>query len=314
MKKAIITSISGTKLTANEKRLFRKHQPWGIILFKRNLKNYNQIKILIKSIKKIFNNSKYPIMIDEEGGSVSRLSDVINTSKFSQSFFGEIYSKNKTVGKKVYEIYINNLSQILRDLGINLNTVPVLDKLYKHTNKVLKNRMYSRECQKIIKLGQTCIKTFQKNKVLCVIKHIPGHGLATSDSHKKLPIVNKNLKFLNSNDFKCFKNNSSHFAMTAHILYKKIDNKNCVTFSKKIINEIIRKKIGFKGILISDDINMKALKYDYLNNAKKSIEAGCNLALYCKGNFAESKKLLTNMPYIDLFTKKKTSEFYKFLR
>ena len=88
MKKAIITSISGTKLTANERRLFRKHQPWGIILFKRNLKNYNQIKILIKSIKKIFNNSNYPIMIDEEGGSVSRLSDVINTSKFSQRFFG----------------------------------------------------------------------------------------------------------------------------------------------------------------------------------------------------------------------------------
>ena len=102
--------------------------------------------------------------------------------------------------------------------------------------------------------------------------------------------------------------------MTAHILYEKLDKRNVATFSKKIISEIIRKKIGFKGILISDDISMKALKYDLVRNAKKSLEAGCNLALYCSGNFNESYKLLKEMPYIDKFTIKKTSEFYKFLR
>ena len=102
--------------------------------------------------------------------------------------------------------------------------------------------------------------------------------------------------------------------MTAHILYKKIDNENVATFSKKIINDIIRKKIGFKGILISDDISMKALKYDLITNAKKSLNAGCNLVLYCSGNYNESRKLLKEVPFIDKFTAKKTSEFYKFLR
>ena len=145
------------------------------------------------------------------------------------------------------------------------------------------------------------------------MKHIPGHGYASSDSHKKLPTVNKSIKFLLRNDFFCFNHLQPHFAMTAHILFKKIDKKNCATHSSKIINKLIRKKIGFKGIIISDDIKMKALKESALNNALNSLNAGCNLALYCDGNSKETLNLLNNIPFIDKFTKKKTSEFYKFL-
>ena len=129
-----------------------------------------------------------------------------------------------------------------------------------------------------------------------------------------MPIVKLNFNSLNQIDFLPFKSSPSKFAMTAHILYKKIDKENVATFSKKIISEIIRKKIGFKGILISDDISMKALKFDLVTNAKKSLSAGCNLVLYCAGNYKDSYKLLKEVPYIDNFTAKKTSEFYKFLR
>ena len=147
-----------------------------------------------------------------------------------------------------------------------------------------------------------------------VMKHIPGHGCSTLDSHKKLPKVNLNTHHLDDIDFFPFKNSRSRFAMTAHILYKKLDKFNVATFSKKIIQKIIRKKLGFKGILISDDISMKALKYDLITNAKKALAAGCNIVLYCGGKYNDIYKLMKEVPYIDKFTSKKTSEFYKFLR
>jgi len=314
IKKAIIISISGYKLTKSEINIFRNYLPWGVILFRRNVKNFNQLKKLISSIKKITKDKKYPIIIDEEGGEVSRLQDIINNKLFSQKYIGQIYEANSNFGIGIYKNYINEICAILKSLGININTVPVLDLLYPFTHNFLKNRLYSSNIKSIQSLSNICIKTYKANKISTVIKHIPGHGLAKLDSHKKLPIINKNINFLLKNDFKCFKNNKSFFAMTAHILFKNIDKKNCVTHSKIIINDIIRGKIGYKGIIISDDINMKSLKYGLVENALKAINAGCNLALYCQGKSTDSLKLLRKIPPIDEFTKKKTSAFYKFLR
>ena len=313
IKKAIIISLSGFKLKKDEIKLFKKYLPWGVILFKRNIKNYSQLKKLVSSIKKITKDKKYPILIDEEGGDVTRLQNIVNNKHFSQRLFGQIYEANARVGISIYKKYINEICMILKSLGININTVPVLDKLYSHTSNFLNNRVYSSNIKTIQSLSNTCINTYKINKISTVIKHIPGHGLAKSDSHKKLPIINKNKSFLIKNDFKCFKNSRSLFAMTAHILFKKIDSKNCATHSKKTIEEFIRRKIGYRGIIISDDISMKALKYDVVKNALKALNAGCNLALYCKGSSKESLKLLKKIPPIDEFTKKKTSEFYKFL-
>ena len=313
IKKAIIISLSGFKLKKDEIKLFKKYLPWGVILFKRNIKNYSQLKKLVSSIKKITKDKKYPILIDEEGGDVTRLQNIVNNKHFSQRLFGQIYEANARVGTSIYKKYINEICMILKSLGININTVPVLDKLYSHTSNFLNNRVYSSNIKTIQSLSNTCINTYKINKISTVIKHIPGHGLAKSDSHKKLPIINKNKSFLIKNDFKCFKNSRSLFAMTAHILFKKIDSKNCATHSKKTIEEFIRRKIGYRGIIISDDISMKALKYDVVKNALKALNAGCNLALYCKGSSKESLKLLKKIPPIDEFTKKKTSEFYKFL-
>ena len=312
-RKAIIISIKGTKLTRLEKILFTKEKPWGVILFKRNLKTTQQIKKLTSQIRNITKDKKFPVMIDEEGKNVSRLSDIIQHN-FSANFFGNIMKIDRNLGSRFTKHYINSLCKILKYLGININTIPVLDVLRTKTNKIIGNRSFSKDKKIVKRLGELTIKYLHSNKILGVIKHIPGHGFAHSDSHKRLPKVSLSLDKLNQIDFFPFKSSKAKLAMTAHILYSQIDNQNPATLSKKIVNNIIRKKLKFNGILISDDISMKALKYDLLTNARKSLEAGCNLVLYCSGNTNDNFKLIRSLPYIDKFTSKKTSEFYKFLR
>ena len=314
IRKAAIVSISGLTLTKKEIIIIKKEKPWGIILFKRNILSENQLSHLIKSIKKIMNDSKYPILIDEEGGKVSRFSNFLDNTLYSQKFFGDIYKLDKNIGTKLYRSYINSLSKILTRVGININTSPVLDLIKKNAHKVIGTRSYSTNPSTVNTLGKLCVKFYKKNKIATVIKHIPGHGGANSDSHFVLPKVNDTLQSLKKKDFKCFKNTFSLFAMTAHVLYTKIDKKNNATHSSIILKKIIRKEIGYNGILISDDISMKALKHNVVANAHIAINAGCNLVLYCAGKTTELKKLLNEMPYIDKFTMKKTSEFYRFLR
>jgi len=311
-KKALIVSLRGTKLTKMEKILLSKEKPWGVILFKRNLKSTKQIKSLTLNIRNLTKDKKFPIIIDEEGERVSRLRNIISNS-LSASFFGNLFKKNKDFCSKTYKVYIFSLCKILKNLGVNINTIPVLDIVRKNTSKVIGNRSFSNDRKIVKQLGKLTLKYLHSKKIAGIIKHIPGHGAATVDSHKKLPKVSLNLKQLNKIDFYPFKLPNAKLAMTAHVLYTKLDNNDAATLSKKIIKEIIRKKIGFKGILISDDISMKALKYDLITNANKSIEAGCNLVLYCAGKTNDNFKLIKSLPYIDKFTSKKTSEFYNFL-
>jgi beta-N-acetylhexosaminidase len=313
IRKAIIISIGGPFLTGREAHIIQKEKPWGIILFKRNILSESQLINLTTKIKKITKDKKFPILLDEEGGRVSRISNFLDNSIYSQEYLGLIYKLNKKIGKKLYETYINSLSKVFLKTGININTSPVLDLKKKHTHKIIGNRSYSTNSNIVNELGKLCIKFYKNNKIGTVIKHMPGHGSADTDSHFKLPNVNNSLTSLKKTDFKCFKKIPSFFAMTAHILYIQIDKKNNVTHSSKIIKNIIRNEIGFKGILISDDISMKALKYDLIRNARLALNAGCNLVLYCAGKTNEAEKLLKSVPYTDKFTTKKTSEFYKFL-
>ena len=312
-KKAIIVSINGPTLTSKEKLLLSKEKPWGLILFKRNIKSSIQLKRLIKSIRNYVKDKRFPVLIDEEGSSVSRLRDLFNHN-VDANYFGKLYKTNKRIAVNLYKSYLRSLSSELKKLGININTIPVLDVLRWNTNSVIGNRSFS-ENKKIVKeLGKITIDECHAKKILTVIKHIPGHGCSNIDSHLSMPKVNLSVKNLNKIDFYPFKFSSAKLAMTAHIVYKKIDSKNISTFSSKIIKDIIRKKIGYKGILMSDDISMKALKHDLVTNAKKSLSAGCNLVLYCAGNIKDNFKLIRSVPYIDKFTIKKTSEIYKILR
>ena len=310
--KALIISIKGTQLTKLEKVLLAKEKPWGLILFKRNIKSLDQVKKLTTKIKFYTKNRKFPIIIDEEGKNVTRLNKII-THNISANFFGKLYKYNKRFSLNMYKHYIESLCKILKNIGININTIPVLDVLRTNTSKIIGDRGFSKDKNIVRKLGIKSVKYLQKNKISSIIKHIPGHGASKIDSHKKMPIVSLSKKKLNEIDFFPFKLSKAKLAMTAHILYSKIDKKNVATFSKKIISDVIRKKLKFNGILISDDISMKALKYDLLTNAKKSLNAGCNLVLYCAGNTKDNFKLIKSLPYIDKFTSKKTSELYKFL-
>ena len=312
-KKAIIVSIKGTNLSNKEKALLSNEKPWGLILFKRNIKSFNQIVNLIKKIRKYTQDNKFPILIDEEGEKVSRMESIIQHD-LNATFFGKLYLTDKKIAIALYKTYLNSLCKKLKKIGVNVNTIPVLDVLRSNTNKIIGNRSFSKRKEIVKKLGEVTINSCHKNKIISVIKHIPGHGGTTQDSHLIMPKIKLSESSLDRIDFYPFKFTSAKLAMTAHILYSKIDKKNVATFSKKIIKKIIRKKIGFKGILMSDDISMKALKYDLVTNAKKSLEAGCNLVLYCAGNIKDNLKLIKSVPYIDNFTSKKTSEIYKILR
>tara|TARA_Y100000389_G_scaffold54881_1_gene50748 strand:- start:78 stop:1025 length:948 start_codon:yes stop_codon:yes gene_type:complete len=311
-RRSFISGIKSTKLSHHEIKFINKYKPWGIILFSRNLKNIDQVRNLTRHIRKIFKDKNYPILIDQEGGRVNRLNKLLNLNHFTSEYFGKLFIKDNKKFKIVYKLFVDLTSYYLTMLGININTVPVLDLNYKNSSNIIGDRSYSNNPNIVSKIGDMCIKNFTNNSIGTVIKHIPGHGLAKVDSHHFTPIIKKTFMYLNNNDFKPFRLKKSLFAMTAHIVFNKIDSENTVTHSKKMI-QIIRNQIKFKNIIISDDLSMKSLKYTMEQNTTKTFEAGCNLALHCSGNLKEMNIVAKNSPYINSFIIKKTSEFYKIL-
>ena len=311
-RRSFIVGIKSTKLNNKEKIFLRKYKPWGVILFTRNIKNINQTFKLTSSIRKIFNDKNYPILIDQEGGKVNRLRNIISFDNLTSEFFGQLYVKSYKEFEIYYRLFIDKTSYLLKLIGVNLNTSPVLDLRVKGASIIIGDRSFSKDPKIVSKIGDYCISFFHKNKIGTVIKHIPGHGLASVDSHNFTPIINKDNKYLVKNDFKSFKNKKTLFAMTAHIIFKKIDEKNPVTHSKKLI-KLIRNKIGFKNILISDDLSMKSLKGNLKENAIKAFNAGCNLVLHCNGNLKEMEIVGKESPIINQFIHKKTSQFYKII-
>ena len=312
-RRSFIIGVKSVKLSTKEKIFLKKYKPWGVILFTRNILNINQSRKLTLSIRKIFNDKNYPILIDQEGGRINRLKNIISFDNLTSDFFGKKFVKNYKEFKFFYKFFIDKTSYLLKLIGANINTVPVLDLRFKKTSNVIGDRSFSKDPKVVSKIGDHCIKYFNNNGIGTVIKHIPGHGLAKVDSHFFTPFINKKQSYLLKKDFFTFKNKKTFFAMTAHVIFNKIDNVNTVTHSKKLIN-LIRKKIGFKNILISDDLSMKSLKGTLKENTIKTFNAGCNLALHCNGNLKEMEIVGKNSPLINKFISKKTSQFYKILR
>ena len=311
-RRSFIVGIKSTKLLLKEREFIKKYKPWGIILFSRNIINIKQAKRLTLSIRKIFKDSKYPILIDQEGGRVNRLKNIISFNNLTSEFFGKKFISKPNEFIFFYNLFIDKTSYLLKLIGVNINTSPVLDLRIKGSSNVIGDRSFSKNPRIVSKIGDYCISHYHKNRIATVIKHIPGHGLAKVDSHLFTPVVNKNLNYLLKNDFYSFKNKKSLFAMTAHVIFKKIDSKNTVTHSKKMIS-LIRNRIGFKNILISDDLSMKSLKGDINENTIKAFKAGCNLALHCNANLKEMKIVAKNSPIISKYIIKKTSQFYKII-
>ena len=311
-RRCFITGVKSIKLSQKEKIFLKKYKPWGIILFSRNIKSISQTKKLTEDIRKIFKDNNYPILLDQEGGHINRLSKSLNTGSLTSKFFGDLYNKDKKKFESYYKIFIDKTSFLLKKIGVNINTVPVLDIRVKSSSSIIGDRAFSNNPRIIDKIGDFTIKHYQKKNIGTVIKHIPGHGLAKVDSHKLTPIVKAKLSYLMKNDFQTFKNKKSFFAMTAHIIYNEIDKINTATHSKKVI-QLIRDKIKFYNILMSDDISMKSLKDSVKENTQKAFSAGCNLVLHCNGKMNEMRRIAKVVPNIDKITIKKTSHFYNFL-
>ena len=311
-RRSFITGIKSIILSNKEKKFLKKFKPWGIILFSRNIDSLNQTKKLTEDIRKIFQDKNYPILLDQEGGRVNRLSKFFNADTLTSKYFGNLFKTNKYEFNYYYKIFINKTSDLLKQIGININTSPVLDMRRKNANNIIGDRSFSSKADIVNKIGNICIKLFHRNNIGTVIKHIPGHGLAKVDSHKLTPSVNSKLNYLIKNDFSTFKNKKSFFAMTAHIIYSDIDKLNTATHSKKVI-QLVRKNIKFNNIIISDDISMKSLKYSIKKNTLKAFSAGCNLVLHCNANYREMLIVAKNSPLVDSFIIKKTSQFYKIL-
>jgi beta-N-acetylhexosaminidase len=296
--KPVIVGLSGHSISKKEYFLFKKHSPIGYIIFSRNIKNFFQLKNLISELKSLNPYQKTLIMIDHEGGRVNRFSKFFDQSHQSAKIFGDYFKNDKKKFNQELNKFINFNSNLFNYLGINLIATPVLDLFYPNKSSVISDRAYSDKNTDIIDIGNTIVKKYLKKGLMTIGKHAPGHGLSMLDSHFHLPIINESKEFLYNNDFKCFNNLKSQFLMTAHILYKNIDHINPATFSSTII-KILKKKLKFKGLIMSDDICMKALNGSIESRAVKSFDAGCDIVLHCNGNFNEMTRLFGITSYAD---------------
>ena len=283
----LICGIEGSEISEPEIQFIKEFNPWGIIIFDRNCKSENQLSELTDSLKAV-THEDLPIIIDQEGGRVSRINYSNSTVFKSAKVLGDALEKNMEIGSHALSLHSKIMAFSLREVGININTIPVLDILSKDESGIIGDRSYSLNKKVVTKAGKVVIETLSANGVAPVIKHIPGHGRAKVDSHLDLPIIETSVSELDATDFYPFrKNNNTYLAMVAHIIYKDIDNDQPGTLSKKVINDIIRKKIGFNGLIMTDDISMKAIKISVEDAAIKSLNAGCDLVLHCNGNMKE---------------------------
>ncbi len=277
----VIFGCSDYSLTPEEKAFFNTHQPLGFILFKRNIHDKAQLKALIEELKAIVNHKNPPILIDQEGGRVARLTpphwDAHPPMRVD-------LTKESLEGAKarIHKTY-SHIAKDLREVGITVNCAPVLDIDVPGADDIMGDRTFNTDPQVVSVLGAIAIQALEEGGVIPVMKHIPGHGAATCDSHKVLPVVDLSLKDLEPH-FAPFKANAAcPWAMTAHIIYSALDPHRPATQSPVIIQDIIRGQLGFKGFLVSDDLGMNALSGSFAERARKSLEAGCDAVLHCSG-------------------------------
>jgi len=296
--KPVIYGVLGKELSDEEKYFFAKNGPVGFIVFARNIEDKTQLKKLTDSIREVME-GEVLILVDQEGGRVARMKEPHWKKYPAGKYFADIYEENPAQAK---ELLFKNFAEIAADLmevGINVDCAPVLDILTDKTHAVIGDRAYGKNAHQVSDLGRKVCEGLLSKGVYPVIKHIPGHGRGTSDSHLELPIVDASLEELRASDFAPFKDlRDQKFAMTAHILYNSIDKENCATTSKAAI-KLIREEIGFQNILMSDDVSMKALQGSFYDKSKAILNAGCDLVLHCNGDMKEMVEINSALPQIN---------------
>lgn len=294
--KPVIFGLRQKKILPEEKEFLKKHNPLGIILFSRNIDSPEQVQELVMEIRKTLGRSDAPILIDQEGGKVTRLRPPHWVRPPAAAVFGRIAEENLSEAKKAAYINGQIIGHDLVSLGINVDCAPVLDVPIKGAHSVIGNRAFSTDKNIVTELGQSMADGLMSTGIVPIIKHIPGHGRGLADSHLELPIVKDDYSTLKENDFYPFYNlRKLPWAMTAHIVYEAIDPKLPATYSPEVI-KVIREVIGFKGLLISDCITMRALTGSMEERATKSFQAGVDIVIHSFGDLDEMRAVASIAP------------------
>lgn len=286
-------------LTDAERDLFRATDPAGYILFLRNCVDPEQVKALTDELKALSGRGEaLPILIDQEGGRVARLKPPHWPAFPPAKAFADLWDVSPVSAMDAARMNARAIAAVVRSVGVTVDCLPVLDVPVEGAHDVIGDRAYGFEPTQVASLGKATLDGLREGGVVGVIKHIPGHGRARSDSHLELPVVDDALDALQQ-DFAPFaKLADAPMAMTAHVVYTAIDAERCATLSPKVIGEVIRGQIGFTGLLMSDDINMKALSGSYAEKSLGCLDAGCDVVLHCSGILSEMQEVAACLPEI----------------
>jgi beta-N-acetylhexosaminidase len=285
--RAFITGLSGLTITANERAFLREAQPWGLIIFKRNVNTPQQVTDLTSSFRDTVG-WQAPVLVDQEGGPVQRLGPPQWPAYPPGARYGELYDQEVSRGLSVARLGGHLIAADLGVLGIDVDCLPLADVLSAGADPVIGDRAYGSEPGKVAAIAGAIAEGLLAGGVLPVLKHLPGHGRATADSHLKLPVVDTDRATLEATDFAAFRPLAGlPLGMTAHVVFSAIDPDAPATTSVTMVREVIRGFIGFRGLLMSDDVSMKALSGTIEERSRAAFAAGCDIVLHCNGDLGE---------------------------
>src|ERR1700761_4158926 len=295
--RAFITGISGLELSAAERAFIAAERPWGFILFKRNVETPEQVVRLVGELKEAAGRGDVPILIDQEGGRVQRLGPPHWPAYPPGALFGTLHDLDPALGLAAARLGARLIAADLYELGINVDCLPLADVPVVGADAVIGDRAYGTEPGKVAAIARAVTEGLQQGGILPVLKHIPGHGRATSDSHLALPTVDTSRDELERTDFAAFKPLADlPMAMTAHVVFSDIDSAQPATTSATMIERVIRGLIGFQGLLMSDDVGMNALAGSIGERSRALIAAGCDMILHCSGKLDEMQEVAREAP------------------
>lgn len=295
--RAFITGVSGLELTAAEREFIRGERPWGFILFKRNVEAPDQVSGLVRELRETVGATDAPVLIDQEGGRVARLGPPHWPAYPPGATFGALYDIEPAIGLKAARLSSRLIAADLIDLGITVDCLPLADVPVAGADAVIGNRAYGTEPGKVAAIARAVTEGLEQGGVLPVLKHIPGHGRATADSHFKLPTIDTPRETLEKTDFAAFRPLADlPMAMTAHVVFSALDPAQPATTSATIIRQVIRGTIGFQGLLMSDDVSMNALAGSIAERTRAIVSAGCDMVLHCNGKLDEMRDVAREAP------------------
>jgi len=297
--KAMILGCSGPELTPEEVSFFAAERPWGFIVFARNVADASQLTELTAAMRDAVGRPDAPVFVDQEGGRVQRLRPPLAPNYPPASNLGVLYASDRASGLRVAWLLSRLHAFDLRRYGISADCLPVLDVPVPGAHDVIGERAYGNDPETVLAMGQAAADGLSDGGVIAVMKHMPGHGRALADSHLDLPRVDAPLEALRAHDFTPFAGlERIHAAMTAHVVYEAIDPDHPATTSPKVISEIIRGELGFDGLLMTDDVSMKALSGDFGSRTNAILAAGCDLVLHCNGVMEEMRAVAGRAPVL----------------